>query len=138
MLAFLGANVKQSGEIVVDAHPESIQLEKNGTRVFVNVPDTKEVQVAEVVKGTILARWPTTAATTCFLIALDEAHRRLFVGCRRPTRFLVLDTANGKMSASPEIAGDTDDLIYDPARRRVYVTGGQGFIDILQQKDPDH
>ena len=43
-----------------------------------------------------------------------------------------------KMSASPEIAGHTDDLIYDPARRRVYVTGGQGFIDILQQKDPDH
>lgn len=70
--------------------------------------------------------------------SLDEAHQRLFVGCRRPTRFLVLDTANGKMSASPEIAGDTDDLIYDPARRRVYVTGGQGFIDILQQKDPDH
>jgi hypothetical protein len=69
MLAFLGANGKQSGEIVVDAHPESIQLEKNGTRVFVNVPDTKEVQVAEVVKGTILAHWPTTVATTCFLMA---------------------------------------------------------------------
>src|SRR5215472_1285186 len=41
-LAFLDANGKQSAEIVVDAHPESFQLEKNGTRVFVNVPDKGE------------------------------------------------------------------------------------------------
>jgi DNA-binding beta-propeller fold protein YncE len=138
VLAFLDANGKQSGEIVVDAHPESFQLENNGPRVFVNVPDRKEVQVADVVKGTILARWPTTGATTCFPMALDEAHQRLFLGCRTPARLLVLDTASGKMIASPEIAGDTDDLFYDPARNRVYVIGGQGFIDVLQQKDPDH
>ena len=41
-------------EIVVDAHPESFQLEKDGTRVFINVPDKKEIQVADVVKRTTL------------------------------------------------------------------------------------
>jgi len=36
-------------------------------------------------------------------------------------------------------AGNTDDLFYDPpAGNRVYVIGGQGFIDFLQQKDPGH
>jgi hypothetical protein len=38
VLAFLDANGKQSGEIVVGAHPESFQLEKNGTRVFCERP----------------------------------------------------------------------------------------------------
>jgi hypothetical protein len=136
-LAFLDTSGKQTAEIVVDAHPESFQLEKSGTRVFVNVPDKKEVQVADVVKGNILDRWPTTAATTCFPMALDEAHQRLFAGCRKPARLLVFDTSSGKNIASPEIVADTDDLFYDAARSRVYVIGGQGFIDVLQQKDAD-
>ena len=137
-LGILDANGKQAGEIVVDAHPESFQLEKNGARVFVNVPDKKEIQVADLAKGATIARWPTTAATTCFPMALDEAHQRLFVGCRMPARLLVYDTASGKLVASPEIVADTDDLFYDAARSRVYVIGGQGFLDVLQQKDPDH
>jgi len=137
-LAFVDSNGKQAGEIVVDAHPESFQLEKNGNRVFINVPDKKEVQVADVVKGTTLARWPTTAATTCFPMALDEGHHRLFSGCRMPARLLVFDTESGKTVASPEIVGDTDDLFYDADRGRVYIIGGQGFIDVLQQKDADH
>src|SRR5207247_8983169 len=45
-LGLLDPNGKQVGEIVVDAHPESYQLEKNGTRDYVNVANTKEVQVS--------------------------------------------------------------------------------------------
>lgn len=137
-LAFLDPSGKQGKEIGVDAHPESFQLEKTGTRVFINVPDKKEIQVADVVTKAALGRWPTTAAASCFPMALDESHRRLFSGCRAPARLLVYDTANGKMVASSEIVGDTDDLFYDVARSRIYVIGGQGFIDVLQQKDPDH
>jgi DNA-binding beta-propeller fold protein YncE len=137
-LGILDTNGKKIAEIVVDAHPESFQLEKIGTRVFVNVPDKKEIEVADLAKGNVLARWPTTAATTCFPMALDEAHHRLFAGCRMPARLLVYDTETGKTVASPEIVGDTDDFFYDAQRSRVYVIGGQGFIDVLQQKDPDH
>jgi hypothetical protein len=136
-LGIMDTNGKNTGEIVVDAHPESFQLEKIGTRVFVNVPDKKEVEVADLAKGNVIARWPTTAATTCFPMALDEAHHRLFAGCRMPARLLVFDTATGRTVASPEIVGDTDDFFYDAQRSRVYVIGGQGFIDVLQQKDPD-
>lgn len=136
-LAFLDTNGKQTGEIGVDAHPESFQLEKNGTRVFVNVPDRGEIQVADVVKKAAIARWPTTTAMSCFPMALDEAQQRLFVGCRRPARLLVFDTAAGKMVNSLDAVGDTDDLFYDAARRRVYVIGGQGFVDVFQQGDAD-
>jgi len=34
--------------------------------------------------------------------------------------------------------GDTDDLSYDAARKRLYVTGGEGYVDTLQQTDTDH
>ena len=71
-------------------------------------------------------------------MTLDEPHHRLFTGCRSPARLLIFDTDSGKTVASPEIVGDTDDIFYDPATSRVYVIGGQGFIDVFQQKDPDH
>ena len=48
---------------------------------------------------------------------------------------LVYDTTSGKEVASLDIVGDTDDLFYDAARKRLYVSGGEGFIDVFQQQD---
>jgi dihydrofolate reductase len=50
---------------------------------------------------------------------------------------LVFDTAAGRQTASVEIVGDTDDLFYDAAKARVYVIGGQGFVDVFEQKSLD-
>jgi len=137
-LGFLDSNGKQAGEIKLDGHPESFQLEKADTRVFVNVPSKKEIEVADLGKNTVVAKWPVTSAQRNFPMALDEAHHRLLIGCRAPARMLAIDTETGKQTASIEIVGDTDDLFYDAAKSRVYVIGGGGFVDVFDQKDPDH
>ena len=36
-----------------------------------------------------------------------------------------------------KISGDTDDLFYDAKRKRLYVSCGEGFIDVIAQRDPD-
>ncbi len=131
-LAFLNPQGKKSAEILLAAHPESFQLEKTGTRVFVNVPDKREIQVADMVKMKLVANWPVTSARSNFPMALDEAHHRLLIGCRSPARLLAIDTESGKETASAEIVGDTDDLFYDEANSRVYVIGGEGFVDVLK------
>jgi DNA-binding beta-propeller fold protein YncE len=136
-LAFLDSNGKKTGEIPFDAHPESFQLEKTGARVFVNVPDQKEIQVADLVNNTLLGKWPVTSALKNYPMALDEGHHRLLIGCRTPARMLAIDTETGKQTVSVEIVGDTDDLFYDAAQSRVYVIGGQGFVDVFEQKDAD-
>jgi DNA-binding beta-propeller fold protein YncE len=135
-LAILDSNGKIVGDIAMDAHPESFQLEKIGTRVFVNVPDKQEVEVADVAKRAVLARWPVTC-TTNFPMALDEAHHRLFVGCRMPARLAVFNTETGQIVASPAIVEHTDDLFFDVSKGRVYILG-EGFIEAWQEKDPDH
>ena len=68
-------------------------------------------------------------------MALDEANHRLFIGCRRPAKVLIFDTTTGKEVGSFEIAGDTDDLFYDAARKRLYISGGEGFIDVFQNSE---
>jgi DNA-binding beta-propeller fold protein YncE len=45
------ADGKQVGFIKVGAHPEAFQLEKNGNRIFVNVPNSRHVAVIDRDKG---------------------------------------------------------------------------------------
>jgi hypothetical protein len=137
-LGFLDTNGKLIREIVIDAHPESFRLEEKGTRLFVNVPDKQEIEVVDLAKGAVVARWPVTSSKNNFPMSLDEAHHRLIVGAWMPPRLLVFDTESGKQVASAEISGSTDDLFYDASKGRVYVLTQMGFLDVFQQKDPDH
>ncbi len=71
-------------------------------------------------------------------MALDEPHHRLFIGCRIPAKMQVIETDTGKTVAAVEIPGTTDDLFFDAARGRIYVLGGEGYVDVYTQKDADH
>lgn len=126
---------KVLGEAKLAGHPESFQLERSGTRVFVNVPDAGEIAVVDRTAMTVIATWPVVGAKANFPMALDEPNHRVFVGCRRPARVVVYDTTTGKESGSFDIVGDTDDLFYDASRNRVYVSGGEGFLDVFQQNE---
>jgi hypothetical protein len=131
------ANQEKVGNIKLDAHPESFQLEGHGKRIFVNVPEAKHVAVVDREKAAVVAKWPVTEARAHFPMALDEQNRRLFIGCREPAKLLVKDMDSGKDVASMECAGDTDDLFYDARNRRLYVSGGAGVISIFEQRSAD-
>jgi DNA-binding beta-propeller fold protein YncE len=137
-LRILNPSTEQaSGEIKLPGHPESFQLEEAGPRVFVNVPTANQIAVVDRLKSSVVAKWDTAGAAQNFPMALDEATQRLFVGARSPAMLLVYDTATGKMVAKLAIGQDTDDLFFDPVRKRVYVICGEGRIDILIQENPD-
>jgi DNA-binding beta-propeller fold protein YncE len=128
---------KQVGSIKLSAHPEAFELEKKGSRVFVNVPNSRHVAVVDRDKGEVVARWKTDLAFANFPMALDEANHRLFVGCRNPSRLVVLNTDSGDVIAKTDISGDCDDLFYDTKRHRVYAICGAGKIDVIDQIDPN-
>jgi len=128
------AAAKVLAQAKLAGHPESFQLERGGSRAFVNVPTAQHVAVVDRGSMKVTATWPVTSAGANYPMALDEANHRLFIGCRRPAKVLVFDMTTGKQSASFDTVGDTDDLFYDVARRRVYVTGGEGFIDVVQDQ----
>jgi DNA-binding beta-propeller fold protein YncE len=125
-----------SGRVKLAGHPESFQLERDGARIFVNVPTAEQIAVVDRTRLAVVATWPVSAAKSNYPMTLDEAGHRLFVGCRRPAKALVYDTMNGKMIASADIVGDTDDMFFDGQHKRVYVAGGEGFIDVLDASAP--
>jgi len=126
---------KQIGSIKLSGHPEAFELEKNGRRIFVNVPNSRHVAVIDREKGEVVTTWKTDMAFGNFPMALDEANHRLFVGCRLPSKLVVLNTESGDVVAKIDISGDADDVFYDRKRHRIYTICGAGKIDIIDQTD---
>src|SRR2546430_1743831 len=88
---------KQIGSIKLSAHPEAFELEKNGKRIFVNVPNSRHVAVIDREKGKVVATWKTDLAFGNFPMALDDANHRLFIGCRLPPKLVVLNSETGEV-----------------------------------------
>jgi hypothetical protein len=110
-------------------------LEKNGGRIFINIPDAKQIAVVDRNRRAVAAAWPMEEFLANFPMALDEASHRLFVGCRNPARLVVFDMATGHKVTDLAISGDIDDLFYDSSRHCLYASCGEGFVDVIVQQD---
>jgi hypothetical protein len=127
---------KRLNEFKVGAHPESFQLENAGPRIFVNLPDSKEIAVVNR-KTQEVKKWPMSLGGN-FPMALDEASHRVFVATRSPARLAVFDADTGHMVTALPSVQDADDLYFDAERKRIYIAGGEGYISVFQQRDADH
>lgn len=125
------------GTISLTAHPESFQLEQNGARVFINVPGSHTIAVADRASRHVVAHWSLGFVAANFPMAIDQAHHRVFVGCRRPAHLLVFDADSGKQIAKRDLHGDCDDVFFDATRHQIYASCGEGFIDVFGA-DGDH
>src|SRR5580700_4719865 len=120
----------------IGGEPESFQMEQSGPNIYVNIPDLKQIAVINRTTKEI-TRWPLTVGQN-FPMALDEADHRLFVASREPATLSIFDTTTGRLVASLPGVQDSDDLYYSAEHKRIYMPGGEGFIYVFQQDDPDH
>jgi DNA-binding beta-propeller fold protein YncE len=133
------AHRKNIGDIRVNgAELEAMAVERSGTRLFVNMKTLKQVGIVDRNKLQVVSTWPIPEAGVNTPLALDETHHRLFVGAREPAEVVVFDTDTGKVIAKVPCVGEADDMFYDEARKRIYVTGDEGFISVIAQTDADH
>lgn len=126
---------KKVGELRFESnHVEAMALEQNGPRIFINVTDKGQVAVVDRRSMQLMASWPVGVAKQNSPIALDEANHRLFVICRQPPTFVVMDTQTGAVITSLPTAGRADDVALDLANHRIYVPGGEGYIAVYHQE----
>lgn len=120
--------------IPLEAHPEGFQVEPASQRIYVNVPDAGQIAVIDAASGKQIATWPTRDARANFPMALDAANKRVLVAFRRPAKLVAYRAEDGSALSELAICGDGDDVFVDTKRRRVYVSCGEGFIDVLEER----
>jgi YVTN family beta-propeller protein len=127
----------KAADIRLNGHPESFQIDETGTKVFVNVPDAREIEVADLAsEGT--RSLPTHGAGSNFPMAIDRDAHRVLVVFRRPPTLMALSSQDGRIVAKMETCSDADDVFVDPKRRRVYASCGEGVVDVLEQRNTEY
>jgi len=129
-IAVIDAGSHLIADIKLPAHPESFQIDPAVRRIYVNLPDAGRVGAVDLATAKLVAVWPLRAAHANFPMALDRDNGRILIGTWRPPKLMAL-TPDGAVAAIAPLCADADDAFVDTKRSRVYVSCGEGVIDIF-------
>ena len=116
----------------VSAHPEALEIDPDGKRVFANIADSSEIVVIDSSSHSIKATWKLSRASDNVPVAFDAEDHAVLVGCRKPARSVSIDASTGvEVSDLPSATG-ADDLFYEAKRHRAYLISGSGAVDVYQ------
>lgn len=119
-------------------HVEAMAVEQHGPNLYINVTDKNYLAVVDKKSGKVVRQVPIKEAQQNAPIAMDEANHRLFVVARKPGKLIILNADTGQTIAVFPAPERTDEVVWDPDNRRIYVAGGQGYVSVVQQDSPDH
>lgn len=130
-IAFLSPDLSSKVEVPLPVHPESFQFTSDGAHLLVNLPNDQSIALIDVPQLKVISKWTHLGAQANFPMAVDNGAGRFFVACRRPAQLLELNERTGSVIQRLPTVADADDLFYDAARSRIYILGGQGFVDVV-------
>lgn len=119
------------GDIRLRAHPESFQVEPQGGRILVNVPEASEIAVLDLSTARQTSAWSTQSLRANFPLAIDADRQQVLAMFRHPARLAAFNLGDGKMTQAIEACGDADDLFVDAKRSLIYISCGEGFLDVF-------
>jgi DNA-binding beta-propeller fold protein YncE len=129
-----------SGRVVatipLSGKPEFAVCDPLAGRVFDNIEDKSEVAVIEAKTHQVVATWPLAPGEEPSGMAIDLAHRRLFVGCGNRT-MVMMDSAGGRVVASVPIGDGVDANAFDPGTQLAFASCGSGTVTIARETSPD-
>jgi DNA-binding beta-propeller fold protein YncE len=126
--------LSKTADIRLKAHPEGFQIDETGTQVFVNVPGAHEISVVDLATRST-GSLPTQGKGSNFPMAINGDAHRILVVFRNPPTLMSLSSQDGHVVAKIETCGDADDVSVDRKRRRVYVSCGEGAVDVLERDE---
>jgi DNA-binding beta-propeller fold protein YncE len=118
--------------IPLGAHPEGIRLDPKSHRAFVNVPNGKRIAAVDLVTGAVKT-WTTGLAFANFPMSLNAAEGRIATVFRAPAQLALVDMASGSITERHATCGDSDDVFFDAPRRNIYVSCGEGVVEIFHR-----
>jgi DNA-binding beta-propeller fold protein YncE len=121
-------------DIKLRAHPESFQLDRISNRIFVNDPTNQAIVVVDRAARQEATRWPTGNGSN-FPMALHDKAGHVIVAFRNPARLAAFSMRDGAPVANVDLCGDSDDVSVDAKRERVYVSCGDGYLDVFDARE---
>ena len=105
-------------------------------QVYVNIESTSEVVALAAKTLTVKASFPLAPCVEPAGIAIDPAHRRLFIGCHNQ-KMAVVDADTGQVKTTLPIGRGVDANAFDPVTGMAFSSNGDGTLTVIHEDSPD-
>jgi DNA-binding beta-propeller fold protein YncE len=123
--------------IELNGAPEYAAFDASTRLLYQNLHDTSTVAAVDIAKRAVMRGWPLQGCEAPTGMAIDEVHRRLFIGCNVNDVLAIFDLTEHRVVASVPIGKAPDTVAFDPELHRIYTTGKYGVLVVIQQDEPD-
>jgi len=123
--------------IALNGAPEYAAFDTSSKLLYQNLHDTSAVAAVDIAKRAVMQVWPLQGCKAPTGMAIDEVHRRLFIGCNVNDVLAIFDLNVHRVVATVPIGKAPDSVAFDPELHRIYTTGKYGVLVVIQQGEPD-
>ena len=112
--------------------PEFLAADGAG-KVYVNLEDKDQVAVVDLKARKVLAHWPVAPGGAPVGLSIDTKNHRLFIGCRKPQKMIVMSTEDGKIIADLPIGAGVDATRWDG--HQAFASCRDGHMTVIEEKN---
>jgi YVTN family beta-propeller protein len=124
----------KSGHVTTIQLPGSPEfLASDGKRVYINLADKDLIAVVDLATNKVIDQWPTAPGGHPTGMAIDRAHHRIFIGCRKPQKLIVMNTDTGKVESALDIGSGNDAVRF--FHGQAFASCRDGFLTVAGEKD---
>jgi hypothetical protein len=117
--------------IELGGKPEFLASDEAG-KAYVNLEDKDQVAVVDLKAKKVLAHWPVAPGGSPVGMSIDAAKHRLFVGCRKPQKLVVMSADDGKVLADLPIGAGVDATKFDG--QQAFASTREGKLAVAEEK----
>ncbi len=122
--------------IALPGVPEFAVVDVAAKRVYANIEDHSSVVAIDTQRHVIVDTWPAAPCMGASGLALDAAHRRLFLGCEN-NMMAMMDSSDGRVLAQVPIGHGVDASAFDPVTQLAFSSCDDGTVTIAHEDSPD-
>ena len=130
----------KTGDVVktidLKGSPEFAVTDNKG-KIFLNLEKQNQLLVINTKTFAIESRWDLAPCEGPTGLALDAKNNRVFTGCRGNKGLSVVDATSGKVITTLPIGATVDAVCFDAARQLIFVSNGDGTLNIFRQLSAD-
>jgi DNA-binding beta-propeller fold protein YncE len=123
---------KADAAVELGGKPEFLAADGRG-RAYVNLVDKDQVAVVDTKAMKVVNKWPTAPGGSPVGMSMDVARHRLFIGCRKPQKLVIMDADDGKVIAALPIGAGVDATRFD---RDAFASCGDGTLTVARETAP--
>jgi hypothetical protein len=103
---------KADAAVELGGKPEFLAADGAG-KAYINLEDKDQVAVVDTKTMKVINKWPTAPGASPVGMSMDRANRRLFIGCRKPQKLIVMGADDGKVVGDVPIGAGVDATVFN-------------------------